>query len=197
MDNPGLPEALWSQLDGRLWHATRRDGLHGIVADKEIRVAVGNRYVGSFCRNQGSVSLLDFGPTSEDIPNQFHNWCGWLGHLLEIDRESVLESLMDAKAAREAWKRLMDQRHAEGKMHEPGILINPGVEACHIGPIPIAAVADVLLIDQHNWNVFQRFGKPNNETIQQIDAFEATFPAHEDDPAVQKLWGGRERGGCT
>ncbi len=113
--------------------------------------------------------------------------------MLEIDRASVHESLMDPKAAREALNQLMVQRRAEDKMHEPGITIIPGVEACHKGPIPVAAVAGVLLIDQHNWNVFQRFGKPNNETIQQIDAFEATFPAHEDDPAVQKLWAGRER----
>ncbi len=199
--NPGLPEDLWSHLDGRLWHATSRDGLHGIVADNEIRVAVGNRYVGSFCRNQGSVSLFDFGPASEDIPNQFHNWCGWLGHQqgtriavwLEIDRANVLESLMDAKAAREACRLLMDQRHAEGKMHESGITIIPGVEACHKGPIPVAAVAGVLLIDQHNWKLFRRLGKPNNDTIQQIDAFEATLPAHEDDPLVQAILAGRRR----
>ncbi len=201
MDNPGLPEALWSHLDGLLSHATWRDGLQGIVADKEIRLVVGKRYGVSFCRNQGGVSLFDFGPTSEDIPNQFHNWCGWFGHQqatrvavwLEIDRASVLESLMDAKATREAWKLLMDQRHAEGKMHESGITIIPGVEACHKGPIPLAATADVLLIYRDDWNQFQRLGKPNNDTIQQIDAFEATLPAHEDDPLVQALLAGRRR----
>ena len=164
-------------------------------------VAFGDRYAGSFSRNLGGVSLFDFGPASEDVPNQFNNMCGWFGHQqnarvavwLEIDRASVLESLMDAKAAREAWKRLMDQRHAEGKMHEPGILINPGVEACHKGPIPVTAVADVLLIDQHDWNLFGRLGQPNNDTIQQIDAFEATLPAHEDDPTLQALLAGRLR----
>ncbi len=44
LDNPGLPETLWSHLDGQLWHATCRDGLHGIIAKKEIMVAFGNRY---------------------------------------------------------------------------------------------------------------------------------------------------------
>ncbi len=77
LDNPGLLEDLWEQIDEQLWHATERDGLHGIIADEEIRVAVGDRYVGSFSRNLGGVSLFDFGPASEDVPNQFHNWCGW------------------------------------------------------------------------------------------------------------------------
>ena len=201
MDNPGLPEALWSQLDGRLWHATGRDGLLGIVAHKEIRVAVDNRYVGSFCRNQGCVSLFDFGPASDDNSNQFDNWSGWLGHQqearvavwLEIDRANVRENLSDPIAVREALRLLMDQRRAEKKIHEPGITIIPGVEACHKGPIPLAAVADVLLIDQHDRNLLRRLGQPNNDTIQQIDAFETTLPAHEDDPTVQKLWAGRER----
>ncbi len=201
MDNPGLPEALWSHLDGQLWHATGRDGFLGIVAGKEIKVAVGNRYVRSFCGNQGCVSLFDFGPASDDNSNQFHNWCGWFGHQqgtrvavwLEIDRASVHESLMDPKAAREALNQLMDQRRAEDKTHEPGITIIPGVEACHKGPISVGAVAGFLLIDQHNWNLFRRLGKPNNNTIQQIDAFEATLPAHEDDPLVRALSAGRRR----
>ncbi len=190
MDNPGLPEALWSHIDGRLWHATKCDALRSIVAHKEIRVAIGNRYVGSFCRNQGSVSLFDFGPASEDIPGQFHNWCGWFGHQqgarvavwLEIDRASVREGLLDAKATREALELFMDQRRDEDKTHEPGITIIPGVEACHRGAISTTAVAGVLLIDQHDRNLFQRSGQPNNDTIQQIDEFEASLPAHEDNP---------------
>ncbi len=180
---------MWAHLDGRLWHATARDDLHGIIADEEIRVAVGDRYAGSFSRNLGGVSLFDFGPASEDVPNQFHNWCGWFGHQqearvavwLEIDRASVLESLMDAKVAREASKQDLSATFI------------PGVEACHIGPIPLAAVADVLLIDQHDRNLLRRLGQPNNDTIQQIDAFEATLPAQEDDTTVQALLAARRR----
>ncbi len=82
---------------------------------------------------------------------------------------------MDAKVAREASKQNLSATFI------------PGVEACHIGPIPLAAVAGILLVDQHNRNLFQRLGRPNNDTIQQIDAFEATLPAHEDDPTVQAL----------
>ena len=100
---------------------------------------------------------------------------------------------MDPKAAREALNQLMDRRRAEDKTYEPGITVIPGVEACHKGPIPLAAIADVLLIDQHDWNLFRRLGQPNNDTIQQIDEFEATLPAHEDDPTVQALLAGRRR----
>ena len=201
MDNPGLPEALWSHLDRRLWHATARDGLHGIIADKEIGVAVCDRYVGSFSRNQGGVSLFDFGPASEDVPNQFHNWCGWFGQQqctrvavwLEIDRASVLENLLDAEQTRKAWHRMIDQRLAESRMDEPRTLFIPGVEACRIGPIPLAAVAGVLLIDQHNRDLIRRLGKPDDNTFREIDAFEESLPPHEDDPVVQALSAGRQR----
>jgi len=60
VDNPGLPDALWSVLDGGLWHATSSEGLQGIMSDRAIRI-VGNRYASSFCRAANSVSLFDFG----------------------------------------------------------------------------------------------------------------------------------------
>ena len=200
MDNPGLPEALWSHIDGRLWHATECEGLRGIVADEEIKVAFGNRYLGSFCRNQQGVSLFDFGPASEDVENQFHNWCGWFGSQqdtrvavwLEIDRTSVRDSLMDAGEAREVWHRIIDKR-VEDRTHEPGIQFIPGVEACHSGPIPLAAIVGVLLIDQHDRTLVRRLGKPDEDTVREIDTFESTLPAHEDDPIVQALWAGRRR----
>ena len=56
MNNPGLPERLWEVLDGRLWHATARDGLKGILADSEIRI-VGDRY-GSGPVMNGTFRLL-------------------------------------------------------------------------------------------------------------------------------------------
>ena len=152
-------------------------------------VAFGDRYAGSFSRNLGGVSLFDFGPASEDVPNQFNNMCGWFGHQqnarvavwLEIDRASVLESLMDAKVAREASKQNLSATFI------------PGFEACHKGPIPLVAVAGVLLIDQHNWDLSRRLGRPDNDTIQQIVEFEESLPAHEDDPVVRRLLAGRQR----
>ena len=88
---------------------------------------------------------------------------------------------MDAKAARDASKQ------------DSGATFIPGVEACHIGPIPLVDVADVLLVDQHDWNLSRRLGKPSNDTIQQIDAFEATLPAHEENPLMKALRAGRRR----
>ena len=89
MDNPGLPDDLWSQLNGQLWHATNRAGLEGIVASGEVKAAMGNRYVGSFCRSRDSISLFDFGPHSEDVEGQFRNWCGWFGHQQEARVKSI------------------------------------------------------------------------------------------------------------
>ena len=201
MENPGLEDALWSQIDGRLWHATSSNALIGITADKEIKAAVGDRYVGSFCRNQGGVSLFDFGPNSENVEGQIRNWSGWFGHQqearvavwLEIDRAKVLENLLDAKAAREALRGLMDERRRQDKTHEPGITFIPGVEACHRGGISTAAVVGVLLIDQHNRTQFRSLGKLDDDTIKEISAFEATLPAHEEDPLVKALLAARKK----
>ena len=128
--------------------------------------------------------------------------CGWFGHQqnarvavwLEIDRASIRQNLLDAKETREALALLKAQRRAE-EMHEPGTQIIPGFEACHKGPIPLVAVADVLLIYQlqHHRKLSKRLGKPDNDTIQQIDAFEATLPDHKDDPIVRRHLAGRQR----
>ena len=149
MRNPGLTEALWSMLDGRLWHATKRDCLIGIISDIEISVGVGHEYENSFCRSEGSVCLFDFGPTARDYPNQFHNWCGWFGHRqcvrtavwLEIDRDRVKSNLSDAETSHDIWEETRSKRSKR---------FIPGVEACHKGPIPIAAVIGALLIDRYD-----------------------------------------------
>lgn len=199
LENPGLPEPLWSHLDGQLWHATNCDGLRGIIAEGEIKVGFSNRYKGSFCRNQGGVSLFDFGPTAENVANQENNMKGWFGHQqkarvsvwLEIDRASVLKNLMDAKEAREALKLFMDKLSAEGGTPEPRILFIPGMEAYHSGAIPLATIVGVLLVDQHDKNCFRRLGRPDDTSIRQIKEFESTLPAFEKDPIIQALEAGR------
>ena len=201
MENLGLPEPLWSHLDGRLWHATDCNGLCGIITDGEIKVACGDQSVGSFCRNQGGVSLFDFGPASENVENQFHNWCGWFGHQqdarvsvwLEIERSSVRQNLADAKEAREALSRFMDKRRVEGKIHEPGIQLVPGVEACHSGPVPLAVIVGVLVVDQHDWSLIRVLGKPDESTIREIAEFESTLPPYKEDPLVLALQEARQR----
>ncbi len=189
MLNPGLPEALWSRLDGRLWHATERNSLSKILSDGEIRPAVGDRYRNSFCRCRGSVSLFDFGPTAVDIRGQFNNWAGWFGHQqesriaiwLEIDRARSIECLLDAGAARQ-------------KSHErPCKQIIPGVEACHKGPIPLAAVVGVLLIARDNLELFQQCDEFPGEIFQHIAAFDRDLPPPPQDSLVETLQAGRRR----
>lgn len=50
MKNPGLPAVLWEMLDQRLWYATGRDGLRGIIATDQI-MTKGHRYKDSFAHN--------------------------------------------------------------------------------------------------------------------------------------------------
>jgi len=199
--NPDLPEMLWSQLDGRLWHATSRDRLKSIIADKEIRVAVGDRYTGSFCRDNGAVCLFDFGQNSIEFPGQSHNWLGWFGHQqnarysvwLEIDRALVLESLQDATATHAAWRAVIDRGNVEDETDPPKTMIIPGVEACHRGPIPIKAISGVLLIDRYDQDQIQLIGKPGRNTFRDIDVFEAKLPPHDDNPLVAALLSGRNQ----
>ena len=144
MKNPGLPEHLWAVLDGLLWHATGPDGLKGILADGEIRI-VGDRYGNSFCRQLGCVALLDFGRTAVDDWGQFNNWSGWFGDQqqarvavwLEIDRRGAAENVIDAGALHQKWKKNLSKQ------------IIPGVEAGHRGPVPVACIRNVLLIDRY------------------------------------------------
>lgn len=201
MENPGLPEPLWSHLDGQLWHATDGNGLCGIITDGEIKVAFGNRYGGSFCRNQGGVCLFDFGPASENVKNQFDHWCGWFGHQqdarvavwLKIERISVRKNLTDAEEAQKALSRFMDMRRVEGNIYEPVIQLIPGVEACHSGPIPLAAIVGILLVDQHDWNLIRGLSKPDESTVREIAEFESTLPPYNEDPSVLALQEGRRR----
>jgi hypothetical protein len=195
MKNPGLPEILWQQLAGRLWHATDRIGLNGIISDGEIKVAFGSRYRGAFCRHQDSVSLFDFGPAAVDIPGQFSNWSGWFGAQqeaaisiwLEIDRASVLRSLSDAGDTRLAWNTSMDLRGIEDATLKPGILFIPGVEACHKGPVPLAAISDIMVVARHDKNRFLHLRSHSNDLNRDVDAFEASLIPHEENQVVEIL----------
>ena len=172
MLNPGLPEMLWSRLSERLWHATEPDSLSGMISDGEIRVGVGDRYKNSFCRSQGCVCLFDFGPTAVNDWGQFDNWYGWFGHQqnakiaiwLEIDRTKSIERLLDARAAHEKWHETPSKRFI------------PGVEACHRGPIPWAAVVSALLIPRDNLELFQQCYDLRGEILQQIAAITIEEP---------------------
>lgn len=172
MENPGLPDSLWRELEGRLWHATAKDGLTGIAQSYEIRVSTAGHYKTSFCRNLGGVSLFDFGRSAVDDWNQFNNWFGWFGSeqgtrvaiWLEINRNKVCSELMDAASAHSAWKKQLSKTFI------------PGVEACHIGAIPGNASDRFLLIDRHNLGTFRIVDENWPERLHEIDEFEASLP---------------------
>lgn len=177
MLNPGLPEPLWSLLDGRLWHATSPDSLVGILKDSEIRPSDGKKNQHSFCRTLGSISLFDFGRTARDEWNQFNNWGGWFGGQqcsrtaiwLGINRDTVSDNLLDAGATHIRW---LDERHKQ---------IIPGVEACHKGPIPLTSIVSTLLISRYDKELFQQFDELDAGVFRQIENFEAKLlpPTHD------------------
>ena len=170
MNNPGLPSSLWNALDGGLWHATSPAGLKGILQDGEIRV-FRDRYLNSLCKKLCGVSLMDFGASASDRPGQFRNWSGWFGHQqdcrvavwIEINRQTVSSSLLNAEAARAL---LSKGNH--------GRQLIPGVEACHRGAIPATALAGILCVDRHDQSRSMKVGMAHATTC--IEEFETGLP---------------------
>ena len=146
MQNPYLPERLWAQLEGRLWHATDLAGLEGIVRDGCIRVSTAARYKNSFCRQRGCVSMFEFGPGSRDQSEfEASNWAGWFGNQLEglsviwieIDRSQVAGQLTPPNRVSELWN-----------LGDVSQRFFTGVEACHAGPVPLDAAKGALFVDK-------------------------------------------------
>lgn len=189
MHNPGLPETLWSMLDGKLWHATSPDGVKGILTDSKIRPAYGDRYRNSFCRRQDCVSLFDFGPSAEIVSSRINQMMGWLGHQqnhkiviwLEIDRAEIAANLWDAMTARQK------------SNNSPYDQFIHGVEACHKGPIPLTAVVSALLIARDDKELFLQLDGLHAGIFEQIANFEAKLPPPTDDSLIKKLQAGRYR----
>ena len=190
MKNPGLPEYLWEILDGRLWHATGLNGLKGILADAQIRIA-GDRYRNSFCRHLGCVALFDFGPTAVDDWNQFNNWHGWFGHQqdtrvaiwLEIDHRAAVNNVIDAGELHRRWKDNLGKQ------------IIPGVEAGHRGPVPIGYVEQALLIDRHDQSKLALHAGADEALLHLLDEFEKSLPpAPDPHPLVAAIKAARKGG---
>ena len=170
MPNPGLPNSLWMVLDQRLWHATAIDALQGIVGDGAVKIK-GCRYKNSLCRHLDGVSLFDFGPTAVDDWGQLKNWRGWFGSQqgasvsvwLEIDRCITLIRVHDAGALHRIWKKDRSRTFI------------PGVEACHLGSIPLAAVKGALLIDRYNLEHHEYHENVDESLIVRTSDFEKTL----------------------
>ena len=63
----GVPVPLWKELDNRVWHATNRAGLEGMIRDGKI--ILGDCYQGSFCLWKEYVYLFDFVTEEEAEPH--------------------------------------------------------------------------------------------------------------------------------
>jgi hypothetical protein len=189
MKNPGLPDELWNWLDGRLWHATSRDAIPGILRDGAIQPAVGNRYRNSFCRNLKSVCLFDFGPSALHFDNQFNNWSGWFGHQqndrmaiwFEIDRAASSGALIDAGEAHR-----LSSEHLSKK-------IISGVEACHKGQISLDKVLGALLVARDNHEICEFFASSETSISEAISGFEKRLPPERQDSIIAALLAARRR----
>ena len=167
MKNPGLPDVLWKILDQRLWHATGRDELHGIITAGQIMIT-GDRYKDSLCRHLGYVSLFDFGPSAKDVGDQFRNWRAWFGSYqesrvaiwLEIDRNVGADNICDAEQMHAIWNKHLCRQFI------------PGVEAGHKDPIPLRTLKGALAIDRSNLYIFERHEEVNDGLLQRVSEFE-------------------------
>ncbi len=189
MKNPGLPDVLWKMLDRRLWHATGRDELRGIVTDGRI-IITGDRYKNSLCRHLGYVSLFDFGQGARDVGDQFRNWCAWFGSYqnsrvaiwLEVDRSIGADNICDAEQMRAIWNQHLCRQFI------------PGVEAGHKDPIPLRTLKGALAIDRYNLHVFERYEEVNDGLLLRISEFENSLPpSPPENPIIATLNAGRRR----
>ena len=174
MMNPGLPTSLWAQLEGRLWHATGKEGLTGIVKDEQIRVSTADRYQNSFCRSRGCVSLFDFGQESDDQDDFMRsNWFPWVGRehdgrcaiWLEINRCRCATRIVGPRVVLETWRR----EGCKGKLFY-------GVEACHEGSIAGDCVVGALFVDRHDPSSFARCDQSIVCMADELEAFCLTLP---------------------
>ncbi|MEQ8832192.1 MAG: hypothetical protein RLW87_20460 [Alphaproteobacteria bacterium] len=139
-------------------------------------------------RRHGAVSLFDFGPAAVDYPIQFNNWSQWLGHeqgdriavWIEISREDLGDSLVDAAATHELW----ESYHGSGERSPKYI---PGVEALGRGPIPTTLFRRILLVATEDRSIFQSVLWPAEKLKEELDAFRFLAPLPKRDPIIEAL----------
>ena len=100
---------------------------------------------------------------------------------MEIDRAKSEEHLVDAAASRQI------------SGESPGKTFIPGVEACHIGPVPLTAVVGALLVARDDRELFKECDEFPGEIFQCIEAFDCGLPPPPQDDDVEALWAGRRR----
>jgi hypothetical protein len=138
-----ISRELVGRLDGRLWHATDKSELIGILSDGMIRPDAPPRHANGFSRSIGAISMFDFAEADTAIPRGTAHWSEWMRpdgltrYWLEIDREAATGQLRDTAQTLLLWKAMPSATAGR---------IIAGMEAVHIGPIPIKNVAEIISV---------------------------------------------------
>lgn len=154
--------------------------MRGIVEDGEIRVGGVNRYENALTRKLGCISLFDFGPTAEGLSFSITNMHGWLSGTripggsrgvvwLEVNRRWVRDKLIDAAAMRKlSGSESLSLRYIAG------------VEAGHKGPLPVAHLAGVLVIDGSNLMPVNYYRSLTLDTVRRVETLPIVVAESED-----------------
>jgi hypothetical protein len=175
-----------------LWHSTPLARYCAILADGEISPdggRNGNVYQGSYAASIGAVSLFDFENASEDAA--LGNFNKWGTHLRRHDIPGTVVN---------AWIGLYRDR-LPGRLilaDEGGELARanelnwyPRVEACHVGPIPAGAFADVIAVSTADPRQFEML--PSGvAALPRLRELAEQWPNPEP-PDVRRLRAGRDR----
>jgi hypothetical protein len=143
-----IDPSLLARVDGRLWHATDEVGLTGILGERMIRADARPHCTHGFCRSIGAVSVFDLAEPDGAIHVTAAHWSQWMRndvgkprYWIEIDRAALAGKLLDV---RETGRRFNERLDAGGMIATRLIF---GIEAAHIGPIPIEHLTDVIVVD--------------------------------------------------
>jgi hypothetical protein len=139
-----IGSSLLRELNSRLWHATDEQGWRGIVAAQAILPNAPAKYPSGFCRSIGGVSLFDLGQPDDAASPAASHWSDWLGRTddnlrvwFEIDRDATRNAVLSPSATLARWRGALDA-------HSTSLRIIAGLEAAHLGPIPVERTIRVL-----------------------------------------------------
>ena len=143
-----------------------------------------SRYVAAInglCKSLGAISLFDFGPTAVDIKSGGHwtQWCGseqaslprlegipqkQVGIWLRVRDDYADDRLIDAGALREIWKTNMRN-------------VVPGVEGGHRGPLAIAELDQLVVIQARYLAAFRVWdATPSAAVLDGVSAYIQDLP---------------------
>lgn len=130
------------RLRGHLWHATDHRAVRAILASGSVRSDATPRYANGFCRSIGAVSLFDFAEMDRLTPG-FH-WTEWLlrpgevTYWLQVDRTAAAPAIVEPAELLERYNRTVGE-HC-------GARLVGGLEAAHVGPVPLDHVSAILRV---------------------------------------------------